>query len=1142
MDRKQAKELIVSTFENSFDEDQFHKFIKYLLKEIEEKSFDLSGAFIPEPFRRYISSYKRIGKYYDGNHEIDILIVRLVRESSLERARTAQRNFVAWYLNGGRGGILRDAALVAFVSPNSEDWRFSLVKMDYRFDEKGRVRSEFTPARRWSYLVGKNEKSHTAQSRFIRFLEDDEHKPTLEELEEAFSVEKVTEEFFVQYRELLIKIKEELDHIVERNIKVREEFNKRKIDTVNFAKKLLGQIVFLYFLQKKGWLGVKKDGEWGTGSRHFLRELFEKKHGNYKNFFNDILEPLFYEALRTDRSHDDHYYSRFNCKIPFLDSELFDPINDYDWVGTEILLPNDLFSNQNRTKEGDKGDGILDIFDRYNFTVKEDEPLEKEVAIDPELLGKAYEKFNAIRQDNFEEYVRIVKSGNKGEEMKFNKEYGVYYTPREIVHYMCQQSLIYYLSSELKGKVSKEDIETFVIYGEQLAEREDVANLKKEKIDRGEQKETKYEHILPESIRKNAKLIDEKLAEVRICDPAVGSGAFPVGMMQEIVRLRMVLTRYIKDEKDRNPYRFKRECIEHSLYGVDLDPGAVEIAKLRMWLSLIVDEEDIHTIKPLPNLGYKVVPGDSLLGALEGWTTPTANKIAELQKEYVSETRPSRKRELKSKLDKLIEEWLGFWKGQLNYDVNFDFRLFFPEVFLNNNGFDIVIANPPYVRQERIKDIKPVLEKAFRDFYVSTADLYTYFYKKSYEILRKNGILCFISSNKWMRAKYGEKLRNFLKMKTELKEIIDFAGYKVFEQTVDTNIIIFAKKEPAEGHKFMFVSVPDNEKDEKDVIEFIRNNKQALEQEKLRNDAWILADTSVLDLKKKIEKMGKPLKEWKTVNIYFGIKTGLNDAFIIDMETRTKILANCRTEEEKRRTEAILKPVLRGRNIGKYYYKWTGLWLIKIESGWTNRNRGLRDANHFFKMTFPSVYNHLISFASTGSGARRKGLLNRDDQGDYWWELRDCDYYPAFEKEKIAWNRITDEVDFALVPPQYYLLDSTFFITAKEHIKYLIACLNSKVSRFWMKHSLARLGTGMYGARIYVENNPVPPVTPQNKQLVERIESLVEQILALTQSEDYEESAIKQKQVKELESEIDKLVYKLYDLTDEEIKIIEGGN
>jgi len=427
MNREQAKKLIIETFENPFDKGKFINFINNLLK-----TYDRSKALEPrsgiqgvtEKYLRFISSWERIGRYEDKDgKKIDILVVKLEKETSLYRARSAQRNFVAEYLRGKLGtGTTKDAALVAFISPASEDWRFSLVKLDYRFEEtpsgKVKVKEEFTPAKRWSFLVGKNEKSHTAQSRFLPILENDDWKPTLKDLEKAFDVEIVTKEFFEKYRDLFIRTKLELDKIVQSNQEVKQEFESKNINTVDFAKKLLGQIVFLYFLQKKVWFGVERDKPWGTGPKDFIRKLFNKEYGEYENFYNDILEPLFYEALRTDRSADDHYYSRFNCKIPFLNGGLFDPINNFDWVNIDILLPNELFSNKNRTKEGDIGDGILDVFDRYNFTVNEEEPLEKEVALDPELLGKIYEKLNAIRPDNFDEYVKILKSGRKGRRNK----------------------------------------------------------------------------------------------------------------------------------------------------------------------------------------------------------------------------------------------------------------------------------------------------------------------------------------------------------------------------------------------------------------------------------------------------------------------------------------------------------------------------------------------------------------------------------------------------------------------------------------------------------------------------------------------------------------------------------------------------
>jgi hypothetical protein len=554
MNREQAKRLIIDTFENPFDKEQFTDFITHLLK-----TYDRKKALAPrtgiqgitERFKDFISSWERLGRYTDeeGN-KIDILIVKLSKGISLYRARSTQRNFVAYYLQGKLGTATeKDAALVAFVSPDEQDWRFSLVKMEYKLKKtptgKIKVEEEFTPAKRWSFLVGPNEKSHTAQSRFLPILENDDFKPKLSDLEKAFDVEVVTEEFFEKYRDLFIRTKRELDEIVKSNKKVEEEFKRKNISTIDFAKKLLGQIVFLYFLQKKGWFGVEREKPWGTGPKDFLRRLFNKEYGDYKNFYNDILEPLFYEALRTDRAANGHYYDRFKCKIPFLNGGLFDPLNNFDWVNVDLLLPNELFSNKNRTKEGDIGDGILDIFDRYNFTVNEEEDLEKEVALDPELLGKIYEKLNAIREDNFDEYIKVLKSGKKGEETKFNKEYGVYYTPREIVRYMCQESLIYYLETELNGKVKREDIEKFVKFGDLFLEHEMVAVEKREKIEKGEIKGTKYEHEIPESIVENAETIYKLLDEIKICDPAVGSGAFPIGMLHEIVRLKQLLSVYL---------------------------------------------------------------------------------------------------------------------------------------------------------------------------------------------------------------------------------------------------------------------------------------------------------------------------------------------------------------------------------------------------------------------------------------------------------------------------------------------------------------------------------------------------------------------------------------------------------------------
>lgn len=1128
MNKNDAKAIIINTFESAFDKGNFTEFISNLLKKYDRNKAIIPqnlNSGIPKKYEDFIDSWETIGQYKCPDPDdsiIDILIVKLKKEPSLYYARSKQRNFISGYLKGeletstGR----KDAVLVAFVSPNNEDWRFSLVKMDYRFVEtsagKMKVKEEFTPTKRWSFLVGKNEKSHTAQSRFVPILENDNLKITIEILDKAFDVEVVAEEFFEKYRNLFIKTKSKLDEIIGLNKEIKTEFETKNINTVDFAKKLLGQIAFLYFLQKKGWFGVEKEKSWGSGPKDFIRRLFDKDFGNYNNFYKDILEPLFYEALRTDRTNKDNYYNKFNCKIPFLNGGLFDPMNDFNWVEYHLPLPNDLFSNDHLTKEGDEGDGILDVFDRYNFTVNEEEPLEKEVALDPELLGKIYEKLNAIRPDNFNEYLKVLNLNKNEEETKFNKEHGVYYTPKEIVRYMCQESLINYLETQLKDKV---DVERFVKHADIVLNKEEITD------DKGGSTLIQTDNIY-KTISTHAEEIDKMLADIKVVDPAVGSGAFPVGMMHEITKLRQLLSIYL--DKNVKTYELKRHCIENSLYGIDIDPGAVEICRLRFWLSMIVDENDFCDIKPLPNLDYKVVCGDSLFGVkYEIQNQEILDKIQKLKSSFFNETDPSNKCKYKRQIDELINEIT-------NGHTQFDFQLYFYEVFSNNGGFDIVIANPPYVRHEKIKDLKSQLENQYTNFYNSISDLYTYFYKKSFNILRNNGVSAFISSNKWMRAKYGLNLRKFLNKNTTVIKIVDFSGYSVFKQTVDTNIILFQKVNPDIDHTVYFVNV---KSEVEDVIRYIDSNTKNIQQNNLSENAWTLSEENVLVLKDKIEKVGKPFRNWDGIKIYRGIVTGYNEAFIINTETKNKILANCKTCEEKQRTTEIIKPVLMGRNVNKWYYKWAELWLIKIEMGWTNKYRGKEDSEEFFKKTFPTIYQYLKSFEK-GKG-KGKGLLDRDDKGDYWWELRACVYYLEFEKEKIVWQEMSDVPSFAFDEKHFYNVQ-TVYIATGLNLKYILGILNSRLSYFYLTKIACSLSEGANRwTKQYVERIPIPPITLENKNTVQKIECFVNEIISLTQSSDYKTNKDQQAEVKNLEKQIDELVYTLYKLFGDDIKVID---
>lgn len=604
MDKKQAAELIRTLFENSFNRDNFTHFINNLLNDVEIRDKHYTGNYIPDAFRQHINQYWRIGKYTDPKQkELDVYIVEVKSLSKLDRARTSLRNFTVRTLHTFGD---KDHALIAFYAKedNGTDWRFSYVKIEHsaKQDEKsGKVKleKELTPAKRYSFLVGKHEKSHTAQSQLVDLLAMDYANPTVEEIEKAFSIERVTKEFFEQYKELFVHLSEELAE--QAYFQKERDVEKRKQKVAKFAKKLLGQIVFLYFLQKKGWLGVKEGEAWGKGERRFLQKLFSEADSAGQNYYTEKLQYLFYEALANDRKDqfDPSYYKPFNCKIPFLNGGLFE--TDYDWQKITVAIPNFVFSNDQKTKSGDNGTGILDVFDRYNFTIKEDEPLEKEVAVDPEMLGKVFENMLEITE---------------------RKSKGAFYTPREIVHYMCQESLIHYLNHEVGSEtevgIPQDDIEFFIRKGHLFVENDEAALQALQRIDQGEQKTTKQKTVLPEVVQANAIFLDRALSNIKICDPAIGSGAFPVGMLNEVVQARQALANHLPEDHRLRPYELKKHTIAHSIYGVDIDPSAIDIARLRLWLSLVVDEDNYTSIDALPNLDYKIMQGNSLIEEYEG--------------------------------------------------------------------------------------------------------------------------------------------------------------------------------------------------------------------------------------------------------------------------------------------------------------------------------------------------------------------------------------------------------------------------------------------------------------------------------------------------------------------------------------------
>ncbi len=1073
MTRDQAASLIRNTFENPFDRERFGNFAKNLLNHIKETPQTVyCGNFIPVAFRSYVKTMGRVGKYEDSTgKKLDILVVHLKRETSLIHARTTQRNFIAWYLAGSRGGVHKDAALVAFVSPDETDWRFSLVKMEYQLAQKpdGRTRAEriLTPARRYSFLVGPNEGSHTAQAQLIDILADDEHNPTLADLEKAFSVERVTREFFTEYRDLFLRVKDALDGVLRSSPKVKREFADKRINTVDFAKKLLGQLVFLYFLQKKGWFGVRRDAEWGTGPKDFLRRLFCSKIADDRNFFNDILEPLFYEALRVPRTDD--YYSRFDCKIPFLNGGLFDPIREYDWVHADVHLPNELFSNSKRTTAGDTGTGILDVFDRYNFTVNEEEPLEKEVAIDPELLGKLYEKFNAINAENYSKYCKALTARRPDLERKFNHKYGVHYTPREIVQAMCKESLLEYLFSKLQGSVPRAHLDMLVTNAEKLAEHEVVAQARAELVAQGKQKTSgRYPTLVPDSIRKNAGKIDQALDELRVCDPAVGSGAFLVGMMKELVAVRMALD-CLTGTRPRKRYDLKRHAIEKSLYGVDIDPGAVEIARLRLWLSLVVDEEDRKDILPLPNLDFRIAAGDSLLGV--PYRSIGLGEVEALKATLFNETDAENRRELKQRIDQALANCYAASGRQLGHEVRFDLKIVFSEVFPDKSdaGFDIVIANPPYIRQEGVLQgfgatYKKTLTLLYPETMVRTADIYVAFYARAHQLLRPNGIGCFISSNKWLRAAYGEKLRQHLLDKQRFLLVIDFGELPVFETAATFPGIFLWQKQPRNGSPTHWAVVKDLDKCYNEgVREHIRRIGISVPASQFGAGKPRLAAPDIADIRRKMEAAGPRLGGLVKGQILYGVKTGLNEAFIIDRATRDRLIG------EDPKSEEIIKPLVVGDDVRRYEIHFRENYLI-----WTYIGVPIKQ--------YPAVFKHLKRFQTQAE--------KRWDKGEHWWELRACDYYPAFERPKIMYPEIAKDARFVLDFARFFPNKTSFSIPCEDW--YLLAVLNSDPGWRYLGTQCSVLGDENAAGRltlqkVFVEELPIPDAMLAERERVARL-------------------------------------------------------
>jgi hypothetical protein len=598
---------------------------------------------------------------------------------------------------------------------------------------------------------------------------------------------------------------------------------------------------------------------------------------------------------------------------------------------------------------------------------------------------------------------------------------------------------------------------------------------------------------------------------------------------------------------------------------VDINPNAVEIARLRLWIELLRSayyKED-GTMETLPNIDINIVVGDSLAcipgatsGSFAGIDVP---QLVEKMKEYQNASDKSVKEELKKDIVELqgnIRKFAGcqefIWETTFPYILESTGNKQGSSEEFVFKGFDVVLGNPPYIqlRKDRgklankyeCKKMKVTNNNQCYTVFARIGDIYELFIEQGYNLLNKeNGTLAFITSNKWLKAGHGKKLRQFLLEKTNLDLIIDFGEYYVFPNaTVYTSILMFSAHRK-ENNSLYAVNIDEQKYKEyfkkgfsNPLLEYVNDNRFQMRYSDLSLSGFTLGDVDILNLKRKIEENGKPLKDLKdlkgwNININFGINTGFKEAFIIDTKTRNKILADCKTEEERKRTKEIIKHVLRGRDIKKYYYKWAGKWII-----------GTFPALNLNIDNYPALKKYLSSFGDRlnqdGKAGHRKKTYSK------WFETQDSiAYYPEFAKKKIVWQTISKEPSFAYDRKKFFISPSAYIATG-YNLKYILALLNSKVAYFYLEQIASSVAdkTNLW-MKQYVELIPIPLINSKNRILARLIRKKVDNILKLTKSVDYEKDKEKQNEVARLENEIDELVYQIYGLNQNEIQIIKNA-
>ncbi|MEG1708824.1 MAG: Eco57I restriction-modification methylase domain-containing protein, partial [Acinetobacter sp.] len=926
-----------------------------------------------------------------------------ITQGSVAHKRVGLRNLVRTFINPQWGDF--EAALVVFA--DDKNWRLSFVC---------NLKGNATQPKRFTFVFGdKNQYYQTATRRFC----DLQNKPiTFETIKETFSVEALTKQFYNDLFQWYQWAVDEKSGIYFPNNTATEADDREQKDTKII--RLITRLMFVWFIKQKELVPNRL---FCTDDLRQILNEFDPLSADKGNYYNAILQNLFFATLNRAIVDEDgnkrgfakaatkdvktlyRYSELFQIseeevvalfsEVPFLNGGLFECLDKTKTIdGVESAYNYDGFSRNDKTfADGryrnraiipnvlffEPEKGLFSILSRYNFTIEENTPNEQQVALDPELLGKVFENLLGAYNPETKETAR--------------NQSGSFYTPREIVNYMVDESLIAYLGdSPLVRSLFADD---FVPDKQQWSEYQ---------------------------------LIAGKLKSVKVLDPACGSGAFPMGLLNRIVDVLK------KINTEESTYQLKLNLIENCIYGIDIQSIATQISKLRFFISLICNcEKDSSKpnfgIPTLPNLETKFVSANSLLGKkkrqqqlslFENVEIESTNQgLLKIRHDHFRAKSASAKRRLREKDESLRNKLAGLLATSFSspedahqlaqwnpYDQNAVAPFFDSEwMFGVNDGFDIVIGNPPYIQlQNNGGELRKLYEHCDFQSFASTGDIYCLFYERGWQLLKSNGHLCYITSNKWMRAGYGEKTRGFFAQKTDPKLLIYFAGVKVFESaTVDTNILLFSKSENTHNTTCAVTSKA-NKESIKNLSVFVQQEHTTCDF--ASSESWAILSPIEQSIKRKIEAVGTPLKDWD-IQINYGIKTGYNEAFIIDTTKRNEILANCADEDERKRTEELIRPILRGRDIKRYGYDWAELYLIATFP-----------SRHYDIEEYPAVKDHLLSFGierleQTGKEYIINGehIKARKKTNNKWFETQDSiSYWEDFDKPKIIYPDIVQSL------------------------------------------------------------------------------------------------------------------------------------